>query len=340
MSTPEGSQIDTRLLAALRRVGEAGVSGVQLSEAVGVTRAAIWARVEELRRLGYEIEASPHRGYRLLNSPDLLHADDLLARLGDTRVIGRDIRVFKETASTSDVAQKLAEDGVAEGVVVFAESQTQGRGRLGRQWLSAPGKGLWLSVLLRPALPPQQATQLTVAAAVALARAVEAQTGLKPDIKWPNDLLLGGRKVAGILTEMNAELERVHSLILGMGLNVNQTAAEFPAALRGTVTSLRLAGGAPVDRPAMAAQLLRELDADYARICGGLFRTVAEEWERRCATLGQRVAIHCGGRRLSGRVEALDAEGALLLRTDHGHLERIIGGDVTVEKQPALAAAL
>jgi len=332
MSAPEGSPIDTRLLAALRQGGEQGISGVQLSETVGVTRAAIWARVEELRRLGYEIEASPHRGYRLMASPDLLHADDLLARLGKPQVIGRDIRVFKQTASTSDVVQKLAEDGVAEGVVVFAEAQTKGRGRLGRQWLSPPGKGLWLSVLLRPALPPQQATQLTVAAAVALARAIEVQTGLQPEIKWPNDLLLGGKKIAGILTEMNAELERIRSLILGLGLNANQTAADFPPALRAQVTSLRLATGAPVDRPALAAQLLRELDADYARLGRGQFRTVAEEWERRCTTLGQPVVIQCGGRRIAGRAEALDAEGALLLRTEHGRLERIVGGDVTVEK--------
>lgn len=335
MSAPEGSPIDARLLAALRRGGEQAVSGVQLSETVGVTRAAIWARVEELRRLGYEIEASPHRGYRLLSSPDLLHADDLLARLGEPRVVGRDIRVFKETASTSDVAQKLADDGVAEGVAVFAEAQTKGRGRLGRQWLSPAGKGLWLSVLLRPALPPQQATQMTVAAVVALARTIRAQTGLDPAIKWPNDLLLGGKKLAGILTEMRAEPEHIRSLILGVGVNVNQTAADFPPALRPQVTSLRLATGAPVDRPALAARLLRELDADYARVSQGQFRAVAEEWERHCTTLGQPVVIHCGGRRIAGRAEALDPEGALLLRTEHGRLERIVGGDVTLEKPAA-----
>lgn len=332
MSAPEGSPIDMRLLAALHRAGDAGVSGVQLSETVGVTRAAIWARVEELRRLGYDIEASPHRGYRLVRSPDLLHPEDLLARLERARVIGRDVRVFQQTDSTSDVAQKLADDGVREGVVVFAESQTRGRGRLGRAWLSAAGKGLWFSVLLRPELPPQQATRMTVAAAVALARGIEVQTGLRADIKWPNDLLLNGRKVAGILTEMNAELERVHSLILGIGLNVNQTAADFPPPLRSQVTSLRLALGEPVDRPALAARLLEELDADYARVRNGQFRAVAEAWERRCVTLGGRVVIQCGERRVVGRAEALDAEGALLVRTDHGHLERIIGGDVSLEK--------
>ena len=174
--------LDAQLLMALRGGGGA-VSGVELSERLGITRAAIWARIEELRRLGYEIEASPHRGYRLIGAPDLLHADDLLARLGPTKVVGRDLRVFQETTSTSDVIEQLAQAGVKEGVVVFAEAQTKGRGRLGRTWVSPAGKGLWFSVLLRPALRPQEATQLTVVAATALARAVEAQTGLTPEIK-------------------------------------------------------------------------------------------------------------------------------------------------------------
>src|SRR5438445_10840018 len=150
---------------------------------MGVSRAAVWARIEELRKLGYDIEASPHLGYRLLNSPDVLHADDLLARLGKTKVIGRDIRVFEETTSTNDVIEKLARDGVKEGVVVFAESQTRGRGRLGRKWISPARKGLWFSILLRPPLRPVAATQLTIAAATALFRAIRAQTGLEPEIK-------------------------------------------------------------------------------------------------------------------------------------------------------------
>lgn len=198
---------DAQILAALRAAGEGTVSGAELSQRLGLTRAAIWARVEELRRLGYEIEASPHAGYRLVGTPDVLHADDLLTRLEAARVIGRDIRVFAETTSTNDVIEKLARDGVGEGVVVFAESQTKGRGRLGRRWLSPPGKGLWFSVLLRPELRPQQATQLTLTAATALRRAIHQETGLSPDIKWPNDILLRGRKVAGILTELSAELD-------------------------------------------------------------------------------------------------------------------------------------
>jgi BirA family biotin operon repressor/biotin-[acetyl-CoA-carboxylase] ligase len=151
--------IDAQILSALRTADDGGVPGAELSQKLGLALPAIHARIEELRRLGYEIEASPHLGYRLLNSPDALHADDLLARLGKTRVIGRDIRVFEDTTSTNDVVERLARDGAGEGAVVFAESQTKGRGRLGRTWLSPSHKGLWCSVLLRPALRLQEATQ-------------------------------------------------------------------------------------------------------------------------------------------------------------------------------------
>ncbi len=323
---------DAQVLAALRAAGDGSVSGAELSEQLGVSRAAIWARIEELRRLGYDIEASPHLGYRLLGTPDRLHADDLLARLGGKGVVGRDIRVFEETTSTNDVVEKLARDGVKEGAVVFAEAQTKGRGRLGRKWVSAAGKGLWFSVLLRPDLRPQEATQLTVAGATALARAVEAQTGLKTEIKWPNDLLVGGRKAAGILTELSAELDRIKHVVLGIGVDVNLTAAEFPAELRKIATSLRIEAGRAIPRPELAVAILRELDHDYARIGAGKFAEVADEWESRCTTIGRQVAIQVGDREIRGRAESLGEDGALLLRTDHGHLERIIGGDVTLEK--------
>src|SRR5579862_5123855 len=219
---------DAKILTALR-ASPGGVSGADLAEQLGISRTAIWARIEELRQLGYDIEAGPHFGYRLVSVPDVLHADDLLARLYQTKIIGRDIRVFEETTSTNDVVEKLARDGVEEGVVVFAESQTKGRGRLGRQWVSPAYKGLWFSILLRPDLRPQETTQLTVASATALRRAVQRHTGLKAKIKWPNDILLDRKKVAGILTELSAELDRVKHIILGIGVDVNLGAAEFPA---------------------------------------------------------------------------------------------------------------
>jgi len=322
---------DAKILSALRANPE-GVSGAQLAEQLAMSRAAIWSRIEELRQAGYEIEAGPHFGYRLVSSPDALHADDLLARLGKTKVIGRDIRVFEETTSTNDVIEKLARDRVKEGAVVFAESQTRGRGRLGRKWMSPTHKGLWFSVLLRPKLSPQETTQLTVASATALRRAIRNVTGLSADIKWPNDLLVGGKKIVGILTEMSAEVDRVRHVILGIGVDVNQDAAEFAPELRKTATSLKIELGEEISRAELATEILRELDTDYARICGGKFPQVADEWEAGCATIGQKVSVQMGVRMIRGCAESLDDDGALLVRTEHGHLERIIGGDVALEK--------
>jgi len=324
--------IDAQILAALRSPEPGGVSGAELSRRLGISRAAIWARIEELRSLGYEIEASPHQGYRLVSVPDVLHADDLLSRVTAGKIVGRDIRVFEQTASTNDVVEKLARDGVAEGVVVLAESQSKGRGRLGRQWLSPARKGLWLSVLLRPKLRPQAATQLTVAAATALSRAIRRQTDLVPQIKWPNDILLKGRKAAGVLTEMSAELDQIRYLILGIGVNVNLAAGDFPPELRKQATSLKIEKSRSVRRADLAAAILLELDADYARIRQGRFAELAEEWAEQCVTLGKAVSIQVGTRLVRGRAESLDDDGALLLRTEHGRLERIIGGDVTMEK--------
>ncbi len=324
--------LDVQILTALRRAGGTTVSGAELSSRLGVSRAAVWARIEELRKLGYEIEAGPHVGYRLISAPDLLHADDLLARLGKTRVIGRDIQVFQETTSTNDVVEKLARDGVAEGVVVFAESQKRGRGRLGRKWLSPAGKGLWFSALLRPAMRPQEATRLTVASATALRRAIHGTTGLDAEIKWPNDILIGGRKVAGILTELSAELDQVKYMVLGIGVDVNVNPGEWPAELRKTATSLKVElGGRAVDRAGLAVSIMRELDADYSRVGSETFTSLADEWEEHCGTIGCEVVIRTGERSIHGRAESLGEDGALLVRTEHGHLERVVGGDVTLE---------
>jgi BirA family biotin operon repressor/biotin-[acetyl-CoA-carboxylase] ligase len=321
---------DAQILSALRSANQGGVSGAELSNRLGISRAAIWARIEELRQVGYDIEATPHLGYRLVSSPDALHADDLLARLGKTKIIGRDIRVFEETTSTNDVVEKLARDNVKEGVVVFAESQSKGRGRLGRKWISPTRKGLWFSVLLRPNLRPQETTQLTVASATALRRAIAAHTGMKTKIKWPNDILINGKKVAGILTELSAEVDRVKHIILGIGVDANLTAAEFPAELRKIATSLKIETGKSIVRADLAVKILRELDADYARVCTGKFESVADEWEEHCGTIGQPVTIQVGERKIHGRAESLDDDGALLLRTEHGTLERVTGGDVTM----------
>jgi len=324
--------LDAKILNALRAAEDDAVSGAELSQHLGVSRAAIWARIQDLRSLGYDIEASPHRGYRLLSAPDLLHADDLISRLGKTKVIGRDIHVFQETTSTNDVVEKFARDRLKEGVVVFAESQTKGRGRLGRKWMSPSRKGLWFSVLLRPDLQPQETTQITVASATALRRAIQSHTGLKAEVKWPNDILVNSKKTAGILTELSAELDHVKYVILGIGVDVNLNPSDFSAEFRKSTTSLKIELGKPVFRAELAVVILRELDRDYARITSGRFATIADEWEEHCTTIGQEVVIRTGDRQVRGRAESLGEDGALLLRTDHGHLERIVGGDLTLEK--------
>jgi BirA family biotin operon repressor/biotin-[acetyl-CoA-carboxylase] ligase len=245
-------------------------------------------------------------------------------------VIGREIHVFQETTSTNDIAARLARGGAEEGAVIFAESQSKGRGRLGRTWLSPAGKGLWFTVLLRPDIPPNGATQLTVAAATALSRAITLQTGIVPEIKWPNDILIRGRKVAGILTEMSAELDHLKELLLGIGMDVNLEPGDFPPSLRKTATSLQIETEQKVNRSELAVAILRELDRDYDLVKKGQFEVLAEQWQERCSTLGCQVSIRVGDRVIRGRAESLDDDGALLVRAQHGHLERIIGGDVTV----------
>jgi BirA family biotin operon repressor/biotin-[acetyl-CoA-carboxylase] ligase len=322
---------DAKILSALRKNPD-GISGAELADQLHISRAAIWSRIEELRKIGYDIEAGPHRGYRLVDEPDALLADDLLARLGKTRVVGRDIQVFEQTTSTNDVIERLARDGVREGVVVFAESQTKGRGRLGRKWISPARKGLWFSILLRPHLRPQETTQLTVASATALRRAIVSQTNLAVEIKWPNDILINGKKVAGILTEMSAELDRVRHVIPGIGIDVNQDASEFPPELRKTATSLKIEHGESLSRAALAIEILQELDKDYDRVALGKFSEIADEWEEHCGTIGKDVTVQIGDRKIRGCAESLDDDGALILRTEHGRLQRITGGDVTIEK--------
>lgn len=321
---------DARILTGLRRAGDAGVAVSDLNGLIAGDPIGLPGRIGSLRQLGYDITCTAHGGFVLRSGPDRLHADDLVSRLPDRRRIGRSIQVFQETSSTNDVVERLARDGVEEGAVVFAESQTQGRGRMGRRWESPSGRGLWFSVLLRPRIPLTAATQLTVMAAVAAARAIGPASGLEPEIKWPNDLHLRGRKCGGILLELGAESDQIHHVVLGMGIDVNLSTEEIPPQIRTIATSLSLESGRFIDRPALAARLLEELDTAYHGILSGRFSPLADEWERRCTTLGRRVSIRVGPREIHGLAEALDEQGALLLRTEHGRLERIIGGEVNL----------
>ncbi len=325
--------LDEAILTALRQASGTGVSGADLSASLGVSRAAVWARIEELRQLGYEIEASPHTGYQLKSSPDLLHADDLRSRIGKTKVVGKRIQVFQSTSSTNDIAHQLLGGANTEGTVVFAEEQTKGRGRLGREWVSPKGKGLWFSVLLRPNIHSESAPRLTIMAAVSLAEAIREQTGCRTEIKWPNDILLNERKVAGILVELIAEPDRIRNAILGIGVDVNVRSRDFPPEIRSIATSIREELGQKVDRASLASAILRSLDRNYSNIATGEFGNIARKWEDLCTTLGKEVSISLGDRVVEGTAETIDEFGSLLVRTRFGQVERITGGDVTLRRR-------
>jgi BirA family biotin operon repressor/biotin-[acetyl-CoA-carboxylase] ligase len=316
------------LLTLFRQAPDGYVSGARLSAALGISRTAVWKQIGQLRQLGYRIEALPARGYRLLGTPDLPLAEELRTGL-NTRVVGREIRYLAETDSTNRQAYLLGEAGVGEGLVVIADRQTAGKGRMGRTWTSPAGVNLYLSVLLRPPLPPQAATQLTFVSSLAVSRAIAAISGLAPSHKWPNDVLIGGSKVAGLLNELSAEGDRIRFVVLGIGVNLNMTADQFPADLRMPATSLLLAGGVPVARAAFARELLRQLDALYADLLQRGPAPLLAAWEERCDLIGKPVAVDEGrSGEVYGVVAGIDRDGALLLTVADGSTERILAGDV------------
>jgi len=253
--------------------------------------------------------------------------EELLRRL-TSRWLGRHVHFYQELDSTNRTAQELARQGAAEGTAILAERQLSGRGRQGRTWHSPPGVGLYCSVILRPALPPNQVQLLTLAVAVAVARAISAQTPLSPRIKWPNDILIGGKKAAGILTEAEAVAERIAHVIVGVGINVNHTAAELGQPLDAVATSLRLESGRLVERSALAAQLFIELETWYERLKGSDCSGILDEWRRHSATLGRRVRVFSGGTTVEGKALDVTDEGALLVEGNDGARTVVHAGDV------------
>jgi BirA family biotin operon repressor/biotin-[acetyl-CoA-carboxylase] ligase len=320
----------TAILEAFYQAAGQFVRADDLGRQLKLSASAVMTEIAELEKLGYTIESHPHFGYRLLGTPDRLTADDIKARL-KTKRIGSEILVFQETASTNDVVEHLAKSGAREGLVVFAESQTRGRGRRGREWVSPRGKGLWFSVLLRPSLPPTAASRITVAASVAVARAIREVCRVEARIKWPNDVIVNGKKLAGILTELRAETDEILLAILGIGIDVNCEREDFPNDLEGVVTSLKMETGSAQDRVSLAVQVLAALDECYELALTD-FETVVDEWAKLCTTLGHQIVVTMGQRRVEGFAQALDSDGALLVRCDSGQLERILGGDLAVER--------
>ena len=325
------------MLEALRRADGGRCSGEILSAAQGVSRAQVWKHIESLRRRGYEIDASPGAGYRLLRSPDRLYPEEILAGL-ETRWLAREIHYFESVDSTNRVALDLARAGAAHGTSVIAEAQTAGRGRLGRSFFSPPHQNLYTSILLRPSLTTDRAPAWILATASAVAEAVAEAVG-DPDgsaveIKWPNDVLLGGRKTSGILLELGAEATRVSFLVLGIGVNLNVDPAHFPAEFRSLATSLAHHRGEPIDRAHFTRRLYGWLERTLDLCAAGGFEAVRPRFERRFRMAGRAVRVRdAQGAELAGVARGIDEDGALLVETRSGEVARVIAGDVSLAKE-------
>ncbi|MDH3520300.1 MAG: biotin--[acetyl-CoA-carboxylase] ligase [Myxococcales bacterium] len=324
-----------RVLDALRRAGGRTCSGTHLASELGVSRAQVWKDVETLRARGYEIAGSSGGGYRLLGAPDRLYPEQLQAGL-ETRWLARDIRYFDQIDSTNRAALELAREGAAHGTCVVAEAQSAGRGRLGRSFFSPPYLNLYVSVVLRPDVTTTQAPAWILAATVAVADAVADTLGSDADveIKWPNDVLLGGLKTSGILMELTAEATHVSTLVLGIGVNLNVPREAFPDAFRHLATSLASHSGARIDRIAFARCLFQHLETLLDACAEKGFRAVLPRFQARFQMGGRHVrVIERDGSEIAGTVRGIDTDGALLLTVEGGEELRVIAGDVTLDKE-------
>lgn len=316
-------QIQQELLEMLHR-SPAYLSGEQLGAALGLSRTAVWKRIERLRASGYLVEGSSRRGYRLPPEQDLLLPAAITAGLLRPQLPGPVLH-FVSLPSTNDLAKELARQGYPEGSVVIAETQTAGRGRLGRVWESPPGTGIYLSVILRPGLPPGELPKLTLTAAVAVVEAIQDATGLRMGIKWPNDILWNGKKLGGILTEMETESDQISHVILGVGLNINTPA--FPAPLAGLATSLS-STGRRYSRLEIVRAFLRRLDENYRTFLRREFPVILEAWRRAAVTLGRPVTVKQGSEEISGLALDVAPDGALLVKTSGGEVRSVISGEI------------
>ncbi|WP_462426493.1 biotin--[acetyl-CoA-carboxylase] ligase [Anaerotignum lactatifermentans] len=316
-----------RILELLRRQ-EGFLSGEDIGRELSITRAAVWKGIKKLREEGYEIEAVTNRGYRLTNPETMYNKRELEQGL-KTKTMGQTIYFYEETDTTNNRARELALEGAPEGTLVVAEKQTAGRGRRGKVWESPLGTGIWMSLVLRPQIMPAEASVLTLLCGLATAEAIEAETGLSAGIKWPNDILINGKKAVGILTEMDCEMSEVHFVIPGIGINVNT--ASFPPEIADIATSLYLECGKTVSRRRLVHKVLERLEEHYETFLRtGSFAAMLEDYRKHCITLGKEV--HVLGRE-PFFAEALDItpEGELLVRrADNGKEEVVFSGEVSI----------
>ncbi len=315
------------VLTALRSHRGEWVSGQALGRELSLTRSAVWKHVSRLRSEGYGIESSPRKGYRLQEEPYRLHAREIQRGLG-ARVFGRrEIFCEAETDSTNTRAVLLASEGAPEGSLVAAESQSRGRGRRGRWWFSPHGEGLYLSLVLRPAIPPARAAGLTLAAGLAAAEALRrTHPALDTHIRWPNDLMIGNRKVGGILTEISGDMDAVDFAVTGLGVNVD--CREFPRELEGRATSLSLEGGGPTDRASLARFFLEAYERHWTSFLEGRTCILRDKWKRLSRNLGRSVTVETTAERLAGVAVDISPEGGLMVRDGAGRIHTVLSGDL------------
>ncbi|MCC6345644.1 MAG: biotin--[acetyl-CoA-carboxylase] ligase [Nitrospirales bacterium] len=309
--------------------GKSGfISGEEMAAALGISRAALWKRISLLRKSGYAIEASCSRGYRLLTSPDLSVEEIRNAFSPLQGSIGREVILLDRIDSTNTYAMELASRGAPEGTVLLANEQTGGRGRRGRIWVSPYGKNLYMSVVVRPDISPRDATVLTFLAAAAGATAIRALTSLPVSIKWPNDLLVAGKKLSGILTEMKADMDRIFHAVIGIGVNINMERESLPEEIRSVATSVLAETGKIRRRTPFAVEILREMEKRYRILREKGKYPLLEEWLSLTTTIGRHVEVTTGEGKITGFAEGIDEEGMLLLRLPDGSLRKIGSGDI------------
>ncbi len=304
------------------------VSGADLAEKFGISRTGIWKHIQKLKTLGYDILSHSKDGYKLLEVPDLLTPDEIVPSLG-TKWLGLSYHHLETVGSTNDHILLLAAQDAPHGTVVIAEEQTKGRGRMRRDWLSSQGRGIYMSILLRNHLPVRIAPQSTYVAGLSLAKVLRLDYGLDASIKWPNDVLISGGKVAGILTEMQSDQDYSRFIVVGIGINVNYSRDEMEGPFRYPATSVSIQAGGAVKRREVLLAFLRRFEEDYEKFLAGGFSSLIPDLEEFSGILGRKITMLIGEREISGVARGFTPEGALSLLRSDGELEAVWAGDVT-----------
>lgn len=319
---------DVRLLSVLLAADGGFVPGSELTAALGISRVAVWGRLEKLREQGLAIEAQRPHGYRLASEPDALH-EPLLRAYALRMGVGTDLHFYRAIDSTNSEAERLLAAGAEAPSVIVANEQTAGRGRLGRQWHSPQGGNLYASFAFRPQFPPREMSVITLWLGLAVARCLRDDFALPVMLKWPNDLLIDGRKVAGMLTEARVDADRTRDLVFGLGLNIVADLTAWPAAVRERATTLQQAAPHALSVNGVAMTVIKAVLSAYARFLGGDRSPLIRDWPAFDALAGQRVEAEQGGKILRGVASGIDQSGLLRLRMDDGSERHLHSGEVT-----------